>query len=55
MKKKIKMEVMSSYHGNNNHGTDSENGDINSSMGEFKTLMGGFKTRVSALKHSHHS
>ncbi|XP_036420769.1 dachshund c isoform X2 [Colossoma macropomum] len=32
MKKKIKMEVMSSYHGNNNH-TDSENGDINSSMG----------------------
>ncbi|KAL7852435.1 hypothetical protein SRHO_G00182200 [Serrasalmus rhombeus] len=32
MKKKIKMEVMSSYHGSNNHGTDSENGDISSSM-----------------------
>ncbi|XP_072513128.1 dachshund c isoform X2 [Salminus brasiliensis] len=33
MKKKIKMEVMNSYHGSNNHGADSENGDINSSMG----------------------
>ncbi|KAL1282274.1 hypothetical protein QQF64_001077 [Cirrhinus molitorella] len=33
MKKKIKLEVMNSYHGNNNHGTDSENGDITSSMG----------------------
>ncbi|XP_067297589.1 dachshund c [Pseudorasbora parva] len=32
MKKKIKLEVMNSYHGNN-HGTDSENGDITSSMG----------------------
>ncbi|KAI4871466.1 hypothetical protein NFI96_015954, partial [Prochilodus magdalenae] len=34
MKKKIKMEVMSSYHGSNNHGGDSENGDINSSIGD---------------------
>uniref|UniRef100_A0A673FE70 Dachshund homolog 1-like n=1 Tax=Sinocyclocheilus rhinocerous TaxID=307959 RepID=A0A673FE70_9TELE len=33
MKKKIKLEVMNSYHGNNNHCTDSENGDITSSMG----------------------
>ncbi|XP_035390847.1 dachshund c isoform X1 [Electrophorus electricus] len=33
MKKKIKMEVMSGYHGSNSHGPDSENGDVNSSMG----------------------
>ncbi|XP_022530334.2 dachshund c isoform X1 [Astyanax mexicanus] len=32
MKKKIKMEVLNSYHSSNNHGADSENGDINSSM-----------------------
>ncbi|XP_058886254.1 dachshund homolog 1-like isoform X7 [Acipenser ruthenus] len=32
--KKIKLEVMSSYHSSNNqHGADSENGDLNSSMG----------------------
>ncbi|XP_030642252.1 dachshund d [Chanos chanos] len=32
--KKIKLEVMSSYHGNNNqHGADSENGDLSSSVG----------------------
>ncbi|XP_031442459.1 dachshund d isoform X2 [Clupea harengus] len=35
--KKIKLEVMSSYHGNNNHhhggGGDSENGDLSSSVG----------------------
>ncbi|MGH0125195.1 UNVERIFIED_CONTAM: hypothetical protein FKN15_029534 [Acipenser sinensis] len=32
--KKIKLEVMSSYHGSNNqHGADSENGDLNSSVG----------------------
>ncbi|KAL7881521.1 hypothetical protein AOLI_G00083690 [Acnodon oligacanthus] len=32
--KKIKLEVMSSYHGNNTqHGTDSENGDLSSSVG----------------------
>lgn len=38
MKKKIKLEVMNSYHGNNNHGTDSENGDITSSMGKCQFL-----------------
>lgn len=33
--KKIKLEVMSSYHGNNtHHGADSENGDLSSSMGK---------------------
>ncbi|XP_037395244.1 dachshund d isoform X2 [Pygocentrus nattereri] len=32
--KKIKLEVMSSYHGNNTqHGADSENGDLSSSVG----------------------
>ncbi|KAK7154240.1 hypothetical protein R3I94_007557 [Phoxinus phoxinus] len=32
--KKIKLEVMSSYHGSNNqHGADSENGDLSSSVG----------------------
>ncbi|XP_058885341.1 dachshund homolog 1-like isoform X7 [Acipenser ruthenus] len=32
--KKIKLEVMSSYHSSNNqHGADSENGDLNSSVG----------------------
>ncbi|XP_078513544.1 dachshund homolog 1 isoform X3 [Lissotriton helveticus] len=32
--KKIKLEAMTSYHGSNNqHGTDSENGDLNSSVG----------------------
>ncbi|XP_072542387.1 dachshund d isoform X3 [Salminus brasiliensis] len=32
--KKIKLEVMSSYHGNNTqHGVDSENGDLSSSVG----------------------
>ncbi|KAG7467107.1 hypothetical protein MATL_G00149750 [Megalops atlanticus] len=32
--KKIKLEVMSSYHsGSNQHGADSENGDLNSSVG----------------------
>ncbi|XP_053563912.1 dachshund homolog 1 isoform X3 [Bombina bombina] len=32
--KKIKLEAMSSYHGSNNqHGTDSDNGDLNSSVG----------------------
>lgn len=34
--KKIKLEAMSSYHANNNqHGADSENGDMNSSVGEL--------------------
>ncbi|XP_066515746.1 dachshund c isoform X1 [Hoplias malabaricus] len=33
MKKKIKMEVLSSYHSSNNHAADSENGDVNSSIG----------------------
>lgn len=33
MKKKIKLEVMNSY-----HGTDSENGDITSSMGKCQFL-----------------
>lgn len=33
--KKIKLEVMSSYHGSNTqHGADSENGDLSSSVGE---------------------
>ncbi|XP_062313516.1 dachshund d isoform X10 [Osmerus eperlanus] len=33
--KKIKLEVMSSYHGNaNQHGVDGENGDLSSSVGE---------------------
>ncbi|MCJ8748036.1 hypothetical protein PDJAM_G00160290 [Pangasius djambal] len=32
MKKKIKLEVLNSYHGTNNHGADPENGDINSGM-----------------------
>lgn len=33
--KKIKLEVMSSYHGNNTqHGVDSENGDLSSSVGK---------------------
>lgn len=40
--KKIKLEVMSSYHGNNNHhhggGGDSENGDLSSSVGKSTTL-----------------
>uniref|UniRef100_A0A8B9M4F3 Dachshund family transcription factor 1 n=1 Tax=Accipiter nisus TaxID=211598 RepID=A0A8B9M4F3_9AVES len=32
--KKIKLEAMSNYHANNNqHGADSENGDLNSSVG----------------------
>ncbi|GAA6073136.1 dachshund c, partial [Tachysurus ichikawai] len=31
MKKKIKLEVLNSYHANN-HGADHENGDINSGM-----------------------
>ncbi|XP_026099804.1 dachshund homolog 1-like [Carassius auratus] len=32
--KKIKLEVMSSYHGSNTqHGVDSENGDLSSSVG----------------------
>ncbi|XP_069061394.1 dachshund homolog 1 isoform X3 [Pleurodeles waltl] len=32
--KKIKLEAMTNYHGSNNqHGTDSENGDLNSSVG----------------------
>uniref|UniRef100_A0A8B9JTY2 Dachshund c n=1 Tax=Astyanax mexicanus TaxID=7994 RepID=A0A8B9JTY2_ASTMX len=38
MKKKIKMEVLNSYHSSNNHGADSENGDINSSMGESQKI-----------------
>ncbi|RMC06971.1 hypothetical protein DUI87_16423 [Hirundo rustica rustica] len=34
--KKIKLEAMSNYHANNNqHGADSENGDLNSSVGYF--------------------
>lgn len=34
--KKIKLEAMSNYHASNNqHGADSENGDMNSSVGEF--------------------
>lgn len=34
--KKIKLEAMSNYHaGNNQHGADSENGDMNSSVGKF--------------------
>lgn len=33
--KKIKLEAMSNYHANNNqHGADSENGDLNSSVGK---------------------
>ncbi|GAB0179735.1 dachshund 1 [Grus japonensis] len=33
--KKIKLEAMSNYHANNNqHGADSENGDLNSSVDE---------------------
>lgn len=33
--KKIKLEVMSSYHANSTqHGADSENGDLGSSMGK---------------------
>lgn len=36
--KKIKLEAMSNYHANNNqHGADSENGDLNSSVGKFQT------------------
>ncbi|XP_046902208.1 dachshund d isoform X2 [Hypomesus transpacificus] len=39
--KKIKLEVMSGYHGNaNQHGVDGENGDLSSSVGE-----GAFRTR----------
>lgn len=34
MKKKIKLEVLNSYHAANNHGADHENGDVNSGMGE---------------------
>ncbi|XP_058236987.1 dachshund c isoform X2 [Hemibagrus wyckioides] len=33
MKKKIKLEVLNSYHATNNHGADPENGDLNSGMG----------------------
>ncbi|XP_051881970.1 dachshund homolog 1-like isoform X1 [Pristis pectinata] len=34
--KKIKLEAMNSFHGNNNqHGAESENGDINSSIGSI--------------------
>lgn len=34
--KKIKLEAMSNYHASNNqHGADSENGDMNSSVGKF--------------------
>lgn len=37
--KKIKLEVMSSYHGNNTqHGADSENGDLSSSVGESRSV-----------------
>ncbi|XP_058236989.1 dachshund c isoform X4 [Hemibagrus wyckioides] len=32
MKKKIKLEVLNSYHATNNHGADPENGDLNSGM-----------------------
>lgn len=36
--KKIKLEAMSNYHANNNqHGADSENGDLNSSVGKSQT------------------
>ncbi|XP_018102781.1 dachshund homolog 1 isoform X2 [Xenopus laevis] len=31
--KKIKLEAMTNYHGNNQHGADSDNGDLNSSLG----------------------
>ena len=34
--KKIKLEAMSNYHASNNqHGADSENGDMNSSVGKL--------------------
>ena len=34
--KKIKLEAMSNYHASSNqHGADSENGDMNSSVGKF--------------------
>uniref|UniRef100_A0A8C6YT16 Dachshund family transcription factor 1 n=1 Tax=Nothoprocta perdicaria TaxID=30464 RepID=A0A8C6YT16_NOTPE len=36
--KKIKLEAMSNYHANNNqHGADTENGDLNSSVGKSQT------------------
>ncbi|KAM9454883.1 dachshund c isoform 3-T3 [Clarias gariepinus] len=35
MKKKIKLEVLNSYHAANNHGADHENGDVNSGMGRW--------------------
>jgi hypothetical protein len=38
--KKIKLEAMSNYHASNNqHGADSENGDMNSSVGKFNVLQ----------------
>lgn len=37
--KKIKLEVMSSYHANStHHGTDLENGDLSSSVGKSHTV-----------------
>lgn len=42
--KKIKLEAMSNYHASNNqHGADSENGDMNSSVGKFLCSLPVFK------------
>ncbi|KAJ7404800.1 hypothetical protein WISP_143570 [Willisornis vidua] len=62
--KKIKLEAMSNYHANNNqHGADSENGDLNSSVavvdralfdilknGELRVWTGHDKQRVLIFK-----
>ncbi|KAJ7419657.1 hypothetical protein BTVI_24622 [Pitangus sulphuratus] len=48
--KKIKLEAMSNYHANNNqHGADSENGDLNSSVGYFCRLQLIFSMKESGL------
>lgn len=42
--KKIKLEAMSNYHASNNqHGADSENGDMNSSVGKLLCSLPIFK------------
>lgn len=47
--KKIKLEAMSNYHASNNqHGADSENGDMNSSVGKFLCSLPVFKFTFSS-------
>ncbi|KAL6089170.1 hypothetical protein STEG23_024627, partial [Scotinomys teguina] len=52
--KKIKLEAMSNYHASNNqHGADSENGDMNSSVDEFNLKVYYIQNNLHIFDRSH--